>query len=229
MKGMLMLVLLYSLALAVTKEDVDKVVSDAAAIVRELKAEELLKEAKGVIVCPGVIKSALVVGVSAGKCVASIKDPKVGGWSAPAFYKLAQASLGFQLGVESIDLVLVVKTERGVRSLLKTRVKLGGDVSLAAGPVGRSASASTDIALKADIYSYSKAKGVFAGVSLQGGALIPDEDSIRAYYGRTLTAKQVLYEKVKASSSASVFKVLAAGPAFFLSQLTISASVRPPL
>ncbi len=211
MRGMLIFVLLCNLAFAVTKEDMDKLVSDAAAVVRELKAEkdnlpeELLKGAKGVVVCPGFIKGAFVVGASGGKCAASVKDPKTGNWSVPAFYKLAQASIGFQLGVESIDLLLVVKTERGVRSLLRSKVKLGGDVSLAAGPVGRSASAGTDVTLKADIYSYSKARGVFAGVSLQGGALIPDKDGMKAYYGKTTEAKQVLYGKVKAPSSASTF------------------------
>lgn len=211
MKFILAILALVSLALAVDKEDMEKLVEESTWVVKDLKLgaegipEELLKKARGVIVCPGLIKGAFIFGGGGGNCTVSYRNPTTGEWSAPAFYTLAHASVGFQIGVESVDLLLVVNTDRGMRSLLRNKVKLGADLSVAAGPAGRSASASTDLALKADIYSYSKAKGIFAGVSLQGAVLIPYEDGIFAYYGKHLTPKEILFGKVQMPPSAVKF------------------------
>ncbi len=207
----ILVVLLTGLSFARTKEDVDKLVEDSASVINELKNDEekipidLLRRAKGVIVCPGLIKGAFIVGAGGGSCVVSYRNQKSGSWSAPAFYKIIQASVGFQLGVEAIDLLLVINTDRGMRSLIKSKVKLGADASVAAGPVGRSVSASTDVVLKADIYSYSKAKGIFAGVSLQGAILVPDGESIRIYYGKDLNPSEILFGNLHAPASALKF------------------------
>ncbi|RME11611.1 MAG: hypothetical protein D6804_02835 [Aquificota bacterium] len=208
MKSLLLFLLIITLSFGTTKEDMDKLLEDSVAMLKELgKSKEdipsdLLRRARGVVICPSMLRGAFIVGAGAGNCVVSYKDPKTGEWSAPAFYTLAQASIGFQLGVESVDLLLVIGTDRGMKSLLRNRVKLGADVSVAAGPVGRGASAGTDIALKADIYSYSRARGVFAGVSLQGAVLSFNSEGIRAYYGETLSPKEILFGKVRKPESA---------------------------
>ncbi|MEJ5339223.1 MAG: lipid-binding SYLF domain-containing protein [Aquificaceae bacterium] len=208
MKSLLLFLLIITLSFGTTKEDMDKLLEDSVAMLKELgKSKEdipsdLLRRARGVVICPSMLRGAFIVGAGAGNCVVSYKDPKTGEWSAPAFYTLAQASIGFQLGVESVDLLLVIGTDRGMKSLLRNKVKLGADVSVAAGPVGRGASAGTDIALKADIYSYSRARGVFAGVSLQGAVLSFNSEGIRAYYGETLSPKEILFGKVRRPESA---------------------------
>lgn len=221
MRTILALLSLICISLAVSKEDMDRLVENSTSVIKELRTgaegipEELLKKAKGVIVCPGLIKGAFIFGAGGGNCVVSYKNPNTGEWSAPAFYTLAQASFGFQIGVESVDLLLVINTDRGTKSLLRSKVKFGADLSVAAGPAGRSASASTDINLNADIYSYSKARGVFAGVSLQGAVLIPYEDGIIAYYGKKLTPREILFGKVHMPASAIEFtKTLKASTTF---------------
>lgn len=209
MKSLALLLILVALSFGVTREDMDDLVEDSIAVLRELEMSreeipsDLLRRAKGVVICPNMLRGAFVVGAGAGSCVVSYRDPKTKEWSAPAFYTLAQASIGLQLGLESVDLLLVIGTDRGMRSLLNNRVKLGADVSVATGPVGRGASAGTDIAMRADIYSYSRTRGAFAGVSLQGAVLSANNEGIRAYYGEPLHPKDILFGRVKKSESAS--------------------------
>lgn len=208
MKGLLLFLFIIALSFGTTKEDMDKLLEDSVAVLEELRESkesipsDLLMRARGVVICPSMLRGAFIVGAGAGNCMVSYRDPKTGDWSAPAFYTLAQLSIGFQLGVESVDLLLIVGTDRGMRSLLRNRVKLGADVSIAAGPVGRGASAGTDIALKADIYSYSRARGVFAGVSLQGAVLSTNNEGIKAYYGEPINPKEILFGKVRKPESA---------------------------
>jgi lipid-binding SYLF domain-containing protein len=155
---------------------------------------DLLDRAKCVVVLPSVVKGAFVVGASYGHgaMVCRTGEGFQGPWGAPAMYSLEGISFGFQAGGEATDFVLLIMNTRGMDSLLRTKVKLGGDASIAAGPVGRDAQAETDAAMRAEILSYSRARGVFAGVSLDGATLHPDEDANEALYGHAVTARRII-------------------------------------
>ena len=155
--------------------------------------ERLLRECRCVAVVPRVIKAALGVGGRHGTGVVSCRDES-GAWSPPSFISLSGASIGFQIGAQSTDFVLFFMSERGTRSLLKSRVTLGADASVAAGPVGRTVEASTDIKLDAEIYAYARAKGLFAGVSLEGSVLDAADRKNRKYYGREVKPAAILFE-----------------------------------
>jgi lipid-binding SYLF domain-containing protein len=154
----------------------------------------LLDGAVCVAVIPHIIKGAFGVGGRHGNGVVSCRSED-GRWSPPAFIQLSGGSFGFQIGVEATDLVLFFMTERGARSLLESEFTLGGDASVAAGPVGRSAGASTDVKLKAEIYGYAKSKGLFAGVSLEGARVAPDQKAIRQYYGQRIFPEVILFDQ----------------------------------
>ncbi len=141
---------------------------------------DLLRRSRGIIIFPAVLKAGLGVGGHYGKGVILRKHPTVGGWGPPAFITLIGGSFGWQIGVQSTDLVLLVMTDVGLKSLFRDRLTLGADASVAAGPVGRDASASTDIGLTAGILSYSRAKGIFAGVSIKGSMIEPDWEANEA-------------------------------------------------
>jgi len=154
--------------------------------------EWLLERTKCVAVIPSVIKGAFIWGGRHGRGVMSCRD-EAGTWSPPMFVKISGGSVGFQAGGESTDLVLFFLTERGVRSLLDTKFVLGGDVGLAAGPLGRSAEATTDLRFKAEIYSYARSKGLYAGVSIEGARLAPDYAWARGFYGERVWPDEVLF------------------------------------
>ena len=143
----------------------------------------LLRDAKAIAIIPGVIKGAFVVGGRHGTGVLSVKDD-AGKWSDPVFVSITGGSVGWQVGGTSTDLILVFKTLRDVESLMKGKFTLGADAAVAAGPVGRKASAATDVMLKSGILSYSRSRGLFAGVSLEGAALLIDDDANAAYYNK---------------------------------------------
>jgi lipid-binding SYLF domain-containing protein len=143
----------------------------------------LLANAQGIAVIPGVIKVGFVVGGQYGRGVLVVRG-KGGEWSNPVFISLMSGSVGWQIGAESTDFVLVFKTPRSIEGIMKGQYTLGADAGVAAGPVGRVAKASTDIELKAEIYSYSRSRGLFAGISLEGSSLQVDEKSNAAYYGK---------------------------------------------
>jgi len=153
--------------------------------------QALLDEASCVAVIPGVIKGAFGWGGRHGRGVLSCRNN--GSWSAPVFVTLSGGSFGLQIGAQSTDVVLFIVKERSVRSLLRSKFTLGGDLSVAAGPVGRSAELGTDIRLRAEIYSYAKSRGLFAGVSVEGARLAPHRKSIDKYYGRSLSAEEILF------------------------------------
>ena len=155
---------------------------------------DLLVKSECVIVVPSMTKVALGVGGSYGRGVMVCRTGKAfdGPWGAPAMYALDAGSIGFQLGAESIDVVLLVMNTRGVDALLSSQVKLGGNVSAAAGPKGRNVEASTDASMRAEILSYSRSRGLFAGVSLEGASLRPDNDATEQIYGRKITARQLV-------------------------------------
>jgi SH3 domain-containing YSC84-like protein 1 len=156
--------------------------------------QELLEKAECIIVFPSVLKAAFIVGGSYGRgaMVCRTGEHFNGPWGSPAMYALEGASVGFQLGGQATDLVLLVMNERGASSILNSQVKLGADASAAAGPKGRDASADTDAYLRAEILSYSRTRGLFAGISLEGSTLRPDDDASADVYGRKLTAKEIV-------------------------------------
>ena len=167
--------------------------------------QDLLDKARCVVVMPSVLKAAFVVGGSYGRgtMVCRTGPHFSGPWGAPAMYALEGGSVGFQIGGEATDFVILVMNNRGAESLLHSKVKLGGDASIAAGPKGRTASADTDAYMRSELLSYSRARGVFAGVSLEGSTLRPDGDANRRLYGRDVTTTMILTEpKFDAPASA---------------------------
>jgi len=156
--------------------------------------QELLETAECVIVIPSMTKVAFGFGGSYGRGAMVCRSGKAfdGPWGAPAMYALEGGSVGVQLGAESTDVVLLVMNARGVDALLSSKVKLGGNASAAAGPMGRNLEASTDASLRAEILSYSRSRGLFAGVSLEGTSLRPDNDASQQVYGRKLTARTIV-------------------------------------
>jgi lipid-binding SYLF domain-containing protein len=158
---------------------------------------ELLEKAECVIVIPSMTKVALGIGGSYGRGAMVCRSGKAfsGPWGAPAMYALEGGSFGLQLGAESTDVVLLVMNTRGVDALLNSKVKLGANASAAAGPKGRNIEASTDASLRSEILSYSRSRGLFAGVSLEGTSLRPDDDATEQVYGRKLTARHIVTGK----------------------------------
>lgn len=154
----------------------------------------VLNGSKCVIVLPGVKKAALGIGGSYGRGVMTCRTGNdfKGPWSAPVMMASSGGSAGFQIGAEATDFVILVMNDGGARSMLKNKVKLGADASIAAGPVGRTSEASTNASLKAEMLSYSRAKGVFGGVSLSGSTLHPDEDANKSLYGTKVSADAII-------------------------------------
>jgi lipid-binding SYLF domain-containing protein len=181
---------------APTKDEVKRL-SEAGAVLDELRAtpekgipEDLWNKAQCVIVIPSIKKGAFVVGGEYGKGVMSCRTAR--DWSAPVFMQLAKGSWGLQIGGEQIDLVMLVMNRRGLDKLLQDKVSLGADASIAAGPVGRAGSAATDAQLHAEMLSYSRSQGVFAGMDLSGGVLRPDKDANTNTYGPDVDPKNVV-------------------------------------
>ena len=156
--------------------------------------QELLEKAECVIVIPSMTKIAMGIGGSYGRGAMSCRSGKTfnGPWGAPAMYALEGGSFGLQLGAESTDVVFLVMNRRGVDALLSSKVKLGANASASAGPKGRNLEASTDVTMRAEILSYSRSRGLFAGVSLEGTSLRPDDDANKDVYGRKLTARRIV-------------------------------------
>jgi SH3 domain-containing YSC84-like protein 1 len=159
--------------------------------------QELLEKAECVIVFPSVLKGAFGIGGSYGRgaMVCRTGEHFNGPWGAPAMYALEGGSFGFQLGGQATDLVLLVMNDRGAQSILSSKVKLGADASAAAGPKGRDASADTDAYLRAEILSYSRSRGLFAGISLEGSSLRPDDDANEVIYHRKISARDIVMGK----------------------------------
>ena len=206
-----MLTLLVAVPAFAQKEENERL-DQAATVMKEILGvpddipQSLLDKAECVIVYPSVKKGAFVVGGSYGRGVITCRSGANfdGPWSAPAMFAMEGLSVGFQIGGEAIDFVLLVMNEAGANSVMSSKVKLGGDASVAAGPKGRTATAETDVVMKAEILSYSRSRGVFAGISLAGSTLRPDDGANKALYGRAITAKEIVREgKVKPPAAAS--------------------------
>ena len=187
-----------TLALAQEKEQ-DRL-KEAGTVLKEILdipdniPKSVLDRAECVIVIPSVKKLAIGIGASYGRGAMSCRTGEhfTGGWSAPSMFALEGANIGFQLGGQATDFVLLVNSPHGVDSLLKSKVKLGGDASAAAGPKGRDAQAATDVAMRAEILSYSRTRGLFAGISLEGSTLRQDNGANEKVYGRKITAKEIV-------------------------------------
>jgi SH3 domain-containing YSC84-like protein 1 len=158
--------------------------------------QDLLDKAECVIVYPSVIKAAFVIGGSYGRGAMSCRTGEhfTGPWSAPTLMALEGGSIGFQIGGQATDFVLLVMNARGARSIINSKVKLGADASVAAGPKGRTANASTDVTLRAEVLSYSRARGLFAGISLEGSTVRPDNDANQKIYDRKVEAESIIFK-----------------------------------
>ena len=167
--------------------------------------QDLIDKARCVVVMPSVLKATFVVGGSYGRGTMVCRTGKdfTGPWGAPAMYALEGGSIGLQIGGEATDFVFLIMNDRGASSLLHSRVKLGADISAAAGPKGRSAAADTDAYMRAEILSYSRARGVFAGVSLDGSTLRPDEHANRELYGNSASAAKIISEPGRSAPSSA--------------------------
>lgn len=182
------LCLMATTSLAKVSNDEAKRLSEAATVVNELRSapdngipQDLWSKAQCVVVIPSMKKAAFLIGGEYGSGVMSCRTG--GDWSSPVFMQLAKGSVGFQIGAQETDLVLLIMNRRGIEKLLSDKVSLGADASIAAGPVGRTAAAATDAQLGAEILSYSRSQGLFAGVNLSGGTLKPDKDANARAYG----------------------------------------------
>ncbi len=199
------------LALAAGSEKEQDRVKDAGVVLKEILnipddiPKDLLDDAECVIVLPSVKKLAIGIGGSFGRGVMVCRTGEhfTGPWGAPAMYALEGGNIGFQLGGQATDFVLLVVNPRGAESLMGSKVKLGADAAAAAGPKGRTATAATDIVMRAEILSYSRSRGLFAGVSLEGSTLRPDNGANEKLYGRKLTAKEILREGKVATPAAA--------------------------
>jgi len=165
--------------------------------------EEVLEHAKCVAVIPHMVKGGFVFGAKGGKGVATCRT--AAGWSAPAFITISGGSWGLQIGVEAVDVVLIIQNDKGMQRLLSSNFHVGADASAAAGPVGRHAEAGTDWKMDVEILTYSRAKGVFAGLTLEGASIRQDTDSRHAIYGRGVTTRALLLGKVPAPAVARPF------------------------
>ena len=202
MKRMLLLAVVMALAGLPTfaQKDENNRIKNAGKVMVEILnvpddiPADLLDKAECVIVLPSVMKAAFIVGGSYGRGVMSCRSgPDFSGhWSAPAMMALEGASVGFQIGGQATDFVLLVMNKRGADSILTSQVKLGGDVAAAAGPKGRDAAAATDVTMRAEVLSYSRSRGLFAGVSLEGSTLRPDGDGNERVYGKGISAKEIV-------------------------------------
>jgi len=165
--------------------------------------EEVLSNAKCILVVPDLIKGGFIFGGKHGRGIASCRTSD--GWSAPAFVSVGGGSWGLQIGVEGVDLVMLVMNDRGLQHLLSSKFALTGEGSVAAGPVGRHASAGTDWKMNTEMLTYSRSKGVFAGLTLEGAVIQQDDDSSRAIYGKHMRFRSILSGKVATPKSADAF------------------------
>ncbi len=183
-------------------EQQQRLVDKARITVEELRADPnfrnlpgYLARAKAVVVMPELVKAGFIFGGEAGVGVLLARDAKSGEWSYPAFYTMAAASFGLQIGAQVSKVVLVVMTDGGLDKLMSDKLTLGADVSVAAGPVGGGVEAATTLNVDADIYSFARAKGLFGGVSFEGSVLVPSEESNTSYYGRPATPRSIVLER----------------------------------
>jgi len=192
------------------KKEVDRL-ENCGVVIKEVMdipdniPEDLIDKADCIIVFPSVLKAAFIVGGSYGRGAMTCRSGEhfTGPWSAPTMMALEGGSFGLQLGGQATDFVLLVLNPRGAHSILSSKVKLGGDASVAAGPVGRTANASTDVTMRAEVLSYSRNRGLFAGLSLEGSTVRPDNDGNERIYGKKVEAESIVFKGAVAVPSAA--------------------------
>jgi lipid-binding SYLF domain-containing protein len=189
-----------------SSEDESKRTNDAVAVLDEIMAaadkaipRSVMENAEGIAVFPSLLKGGIGIGAQRGHGVLSVRDKKSGGWSSPAFLTITGGSIGAQFGLQAIDLVLVINNQRGLEQLVKNQFKVGADAGVAAGPIGRDASASTDIQMRAQILSYSRSRGLFAGVTINGSTIRQDRDANERFYGTAYRTGQIVFEGLAGS------------------------------
>ncbi len=225
--AVLLLLLLTGTALAAdTREKVVGRLDAAATIMDEIMTapdkgipEEVLSSAECVAIVPSFLKGGFVVGGAYGKGVATCRTPQ--GWSAPAFFRMEGGSFGLQIGGEAADLIMLIMNEQGMQRLMSSKFQIGADAAAAAGPVGRHAGGDTDWKMRAEVLTYSRSRGLFAGISLKGNTLRQDKDDTRVFYGRMVPFRTSLTGKIAAPADAHTF--LAA-----ISKYAIRASGQKP-
>jgi lipid-binding SYLF domain-containing protein len=192
--------LVLSAALAAQSEEAKRV-ADAGVVLDEIMGaadkavpRSIMEKAEGIAVFPSLLKGGLIVGGQRGRGVLSVRDKKNGGWSSPAFLTITGGSIGAQIGAQAIDLVLVIQNQRGLEQMVKNQFKVGVDAAATAGPIGRDASAATDIQMRAQILSYSRARGLFAGVTINGATIRQDRDANERYYGTAYRTGQIVFD-----------------------------------
>jgi lipid-binding SYLF domain-containing protein len=192
------------------KEATDDRLDHAGRVIHEIMSapdrgipEEVLEHAKCIAVVPHMLKGGFVLGAENGRGVATCRT--AAGWSAPAFFTITGGSWGLQIGIEGVDLVMIIQNEDGMKHLINSNFELGGDASAAAGPVGRHASADTDWKLNTEVLTYSRARGAFAGLTLTGAAIRRDDDSTEAIYGHDVSTRHILNGEQAAPPAAQSF------------------------
>ncbi len=192
------------------REQTENRLDHAGAVLHEIMSapdrgipEEVLEHAKCIAVVPHLLKGGFVFGAENGRGVATCRTAN--GWSAPAFFTITGGSWGLQIGIEGVDLVMIIQNDTGMQHLINSNFELGGDASAAAGPVGRHASADTDWKLETEVLTYSRARGAFAGLTLTGAAIRRDDDSTEAIYGHDVSNGRILRGEVAAPASAQSF------------------------
>jgi lipid-binding SYLF domain-containing protein len=209
-----LVVLLFSVFLAADDQPKESKATDrvqaAADVLNEIQSapdsgipQEILGRSECVAVVPSMLKGGFMFGAKYGRGLASCRTPK--GWSAPAFFTIEGGSFGFQIGGQAVDLVMLIMNKEGMQHLLSSEFALGADASVAAGPVGRHAEGDTDWKMRAQVLTYSRARGVFAGVTLNGAVVKQDKDSTRDFYGHMVTSKASLTGEVDAPAAANPF------------------------
>lgn len=213
--GLTLILVLVASGLAGAAQLPEDLLEEATAVLKEMtqqpdseQLQSILRNGYGIAIFPSVIKAGLGIGGRYGEGVVLRRDLETGKWYGPYFVEMKGLSYGLQAGIQNISLVLVVATEEGIKSLQEGRITLGGNISMAAGPVGRSAEASTDLQLKAAMYSYSMSKGVFAGASFEGSTISNNTSANRLYWDGDMIPRQMLAQEAKGTKVQALLEEL---------------------
>jgi len=199
--------------LAAQSDEADRVKESATVLGEIMGAPDqaiptsVLDKAVGIAVFPGTVRGGFIVGAERGRGILSVRDEATKSWSTPAFLTITGGSLGLQIGVRATDLILVIQNRRGLENLVRNEFKVGAGAAVTGGPVGRDAQAATDIQLRAEILSYSRSRGLFAGATIEGSTIKEDRDANGRYYGQKLTTRAVVFDgKAKAPETLDVWQ-----------------------
>lgn len=201
-----------SIPLLAQSDEADRV-KESATVLSEIMAApdqaiptSVLEKAVGIAVFPGTVRGGFIIGAERGRGILSVRNEKTGVWSPPAFLTITGGSLGLQIGLRATDLILVIQNRRGLENLVRNEFKVGAGAAVTGGPVGRDAQAATDIQLRAEILSYSRSRGLFAGATIEGSTIKEDQDANGRYYGTKMTTRNVVFDgKAKAPEGTSVW------------------------